>query len=205
MSSLNHYVIQFVCFQTSFSAQVFHPIWKPFANSFLSRGIELLVLNEGQDSSAASAPYRFISQNWWPRDSFEQTFSDGRMPGGVGFGPVQVAQAGGFVLSDGIMPHGIDPRAPFSGSKLFVLGRGSPLARAEIESVQEQAKAEGALFFLRLTNNQENLFDWLLELRGVSEFNSQQREQIRTMLAPKEARRQVQLGVFWQSLRLENY
>ncbi|CAF2138107.1 unnamed protein product [Rotaria magnacalcarata] len=85
----NHYLVQFVCFETSLPNDRFLSIWQPFVTDFLNKAIELLVLNEVQVSSFQSVPYRFISPDC----------------------SVPVAQVGSFLFSDYILPPNIDPRA----------------------------------------------------------------------------------------------
>ena len=197
-----HYLVQFVCFETALSANQFHPTWQPYASSFLSQGIEVLILNEAKESPTQSVPFRFISQNWWPKRQFEEVFPNGQMPGNVSFGPVRVAQAGGFDFSDYILPAGTDPRASFHGSKLLVLGHGSPLSSVEVKAAQQVGEADATLFFTRSAGNRESLFDWLLELRGNQTITAQRREDLLAALLPRGVQRRVAFNVFHQSLRL---
>ena len=201
-SNDKRYIVQYVCFDTSLSADRFHPVWQPFASSFLGRGIDVLILNERQDSPNQSIPFRFISQNWWTEQRFEEAFPTGEMPGNVSFGPVRVAQAGGFNFSDCLLPSGVDPKAPFSGFKLLALGRGPALNQMEIRAALQETDANGALFFTRAQRNRENLFDWLLELRSDRNFTGNQRQRLYNSILSQNTQRQVQLDTFHQSLRL---
>lgn len=199
-----HYLVQFVCFETILRASLFHPVWKPFANRFLSKGIEVLILNGAKESPTQSVPFRFISQNWWPKRRFEEAFPNGQLVGDVNIGLVRVSQAGGFVFSDCTLPEGTDPRTSFDGNKLFVLGYGSPLSSAEVEAAQQASQAEAALFFARSAENRESLFDWLLELRGDQPITAQRREELQNVLLAGGAQRRVAFQIFQQSLRLSD-
>ena len=201
-STNKRYIVQYVCFDTSLPAAQFKPVWQPFATSFLGRGIDVLILNERQDSCNQSVPFRFISQNWWTEQRFEEAFPTGEMPGNVSFGPVRVSQAGGFYFSDCLLPSGVDPTAPFSGFKLLALGRGPSLNQMEIKAALQETGASGALFFTRAQRNRENLFDWLLELRSDRNFTGYQHQQLYDMILSQNTKRQVQLDSFHQSLRL---
>ena len=197
-----NYLVQFVCFETALTANQFHLTWQPYASSFLSKGIEVLILNEAQEPSTESIPFRFISQNWWPKRRLDEAFPNGQIAGNVTFGPVRVAQAGGFVFSDYILPAGTDPRAPFYGSKLLVLGQGSPLSSAELKAAQHVSQADATLLFNRSIGNRESLFDWLLELRGTQPITAQRREELQAVLLPRGVQRRMAFNVFHQSLRL---
>ena len=95
-----HCLVQFVCFKTARSVNQFDPVWQPYASSLLRKGIEVLILNEAQESPTQSLPFRFMSQNCWPKRRFEDTFQNGQIAGNVTVGPVRMAQAGGFVFRD---------------------------------------------------------------------------------------------------------
>jgi hypothetical protein len=196
------YLVQFVCFETILRASLFHPIWKPFANRFMNKGIEVLLLNEAKESPTQSVPFRFISQNWWPKKRFEEAFPNGQLVGNVNIGLVQVAQAGGFVFSDYMLPEGTNPRASFDGNKLFVLGHGSPLSSAEVKAAHQASQAEATLFFTRSAANRESLFDWLLELRGDQPITAQRREELQAVLLAGGVQRRLAFQSFQQSLRL---
>jgi len=94
MSSL----VQFVCFTTTLPQDEFLQAWEPFASSFLSRGIERVVLNENVERSAESA-FDYVSRNLWDEGRFERAFPHG-VRGSGGLGPISVLQAGGFRLSE---------------------------------------------------------------------------------------------------------
>ena len=196
------YLVQFVCFDTILRASLFHPIWKPFANRFKSQGIEVLILNEAQESPTQLVPFRFISQNWWPKSKFEEAFPNGQSVGNVNIGVVRVAQAGSFVFSGHILPENTDPRASFNGNKLFVLGHGPPLSSTEVNAAQEASQADAALFFTRSAENRESLFDWLLELRGDQPITLQRREQLQAVLLTGGVQRRLAFQSYQQSLRL---
>ena len=181
-----HCLVQFVCFETALSANQFHPTWQQYASSFLSKGFEVLILNEAQESHTQSVPFRFISRNWRPKRRFKNAIPNGQIAGNVTFGPVRVTQAGGFAFSIYILPSGTDPRATSHGSKLFVLSHGSPLSFAEVKAAQRASEADGALFFARSAGNRESLFDWLLELRNTQLITVQRREELQTVLLPRE-------------------
>jgi hypothetical protein len=92
-------IIQFVGFETSLKAESFLPRWEPFAASFLARGIERVVLGEGDAASA----FRFVSRNVWPEARFRAVFSS-RLPAAAGGGGVTAVQLGAFrvVASEGV-------------------------------------------------------------------------------------------------------
>ncbi|CAF3812770.1 unnamed protein product [Rotaria magnacalcarata] len=56
----NHYLVQFVCFETSLPNDRFLSIWQPFVTDFLNKGIELLVLNE----TGAKISFRTNLSQW---------------------------------------------------------------------------------------------------------------------------------------------
>ena len=85
------YIVQFVCFETSLPRRVFLARWEPFAASFLARGIERVVLGEGD----GAVGFGFVSRNIWPESRFGAVFQ-GRLPGDADGGPVIAVQAGGF-------------------------------------------------------------------------------------------------------------
>lgn len=126
------------------------------------------------------------------------------MAGNVSFDPVRVAQAGGFVFSDYILSAATDPRASFHGSKLLVLGHGSPLSSAEVKAAHQASEADSTLFFARSAGNRESLFDWLLELRGNQPITAKRREDLLAVLLSRGEQRRVALNVFHQSLRLSD-
>ncbi|MCA2980853.1 MAG: hypothetical protein INH41_12230 [Myxococcaceae bacterium] len=92
-------VIQFVGFETALSREGFLPRWEPFAASFVARGIERVVLGEGD----AAGGLRFISRNVWHEARFRAVFPS-RLPGDAGGGAVTAVQLGVFrvVASDGV-------------------------------------------------------------------------------------------------------
>ena len=92
-------IVQFVCFETSLPRQAFLSRWEPFAASFLARGIERVVLSEGD----GAVGFGFVSRNVWPEARFRSLFR-GNMPSDAGGGPVTAVQAGGFRVeaSDGM-------------------------------------------------------------------------------------------------------
>ncbi|MCX5742480.1 MAG: hypothetical protein NT062_08295 [Proteobacteria bacterium] len=92
-------IVQFVCFETSLPRQAFLSRWEPFAASFLARGIERVVLGEGD----GAVGFGFVSRNIWPEARFHSVFA-GNLPGDAGGGPVTAVQAGGFrvVASSGM-------------------------------------------------------------------------------------------------------
>lgn len=94
MSSL----VQFVCFTTTLPQDEFLQAWEPFSSSFLSRGIERIVLNENVERSAESA-FDYVSRNLWDEGRFERAFPHG-VRGSGGLGPISVLQAGAFRLSE---------------------------------------------------------------------------------------------------------
>ena len=91
-------LVQFVCFTTSLPQDEFVQAWEPFASSFLSRGIERVVLSENVERSADSA-FDYVSRNLWDESRFERAFPHG-VRGSGGLGPIAVLQAGAFRLAD---------------------------------------------------------------------------------------------------------
>jgi hypothetical protein len=87
----HHQIVQFVCFETSLPRQVFLSRWEPFAASFLARGIERVVLGEGD----GAVGFGFVSRNIWPEARFRAVFP-GNLPPDAGGGAVTAVQAGGF-------------------------------------------------------------------------------------------------------------
>ena len=199
------YLVQFVCFDTALSASQFHSTWQPYASNFLSQGIEVLILNEAKEPSTQTVPFRFISQNWWPKRRFEEVFPDGQMAANVGFGPVRVSQAGGFIFNDYILPKDADPRVSFHGNKLFMLGHGPSLSSSEVKAAHQASQADATLFFTRSAGNREGLFDWLLELRGDQPITAQRLKELQTVLLPPGVPRRLAFNVFRQSLLLSEH
>ncbi len=87
-------IVQFVCFETSLPRQVFLSRWGPFAASFLARGIERVVLGEGD----GAVGFGFVSRNIWPEARFRSVFA-GDLPGDAAGGAVTAVQAGAFSVA----------------------------------------------------------------------------------------------------------
>ncbi len=87
----HHRIVQFVCFETSLPREVFLSRWEPFVASFLAKGIERVVLGEGD----GTVGFGFVSRNVWPELRFSSVFQ-GNLPGDAGGGAVTAVQAGGF-------------------------------------------------------------------------------------------------------------
>lgn len=95
----HRHIVQFVGFETSLPRQVFLSRWEPFVSSFLARGIERVVLGQGDGATG----FGFVSRNIWPESRFAAAFL-GHLPGDAGGGPVTGVQVGGFhvVASAGV-------------------------------------------------------------------------------------------------------
>lgn len=91
-------LVQFVCFTTVLPQDEFLEAWEPFASSFLSRGIERVILSENSERSSELA-FDFVSRNIWDERRFERAFPHG-VRGSGGLGPIGVLQAGGFRLAE---------------------------------------------------------------------------------------------------------
>ena len=79
----DHRIVQFVCFETSLPREVFLSRWEPFVASFLAKGIERVVLGEGD----GTVGFGFVSRNIWPELRFGSVFQ-GNLPGDAGGGAV---------------------------------------------------------------------------------------------------------------------
>ncbi len=96
--TLDKTVVQFVCFNTTINRESFIANWGPFANSFLSLGLERIVLAECISPLGAKPYYSFISRNEWPEFAFSQAVRSGRV--GDGGGGAVTALQGGVFSSD---------------------------------------------------------------------------------------------------------
>lgn len=108
-------IIQFVCFETALPCSAFLPRWEPFASSFLSRGLERIVL--GEQCYGRTDGFGFVSRNTWPASSFRSVFR-GQLPGTVGGGGVTAVQAGGFRV---VACVGVDHVAPVESTVVKTL------------------------------------------------------------------------------------
>lgn len=108
-------IIQFVGFETSLPRQVFVSRWEPFVTSFLARGIERVVLSEGDGAIG----FGFVSRNLWPEARFRAAFPLG-LPRDSGGGAVTAVQAGGFRVAASVGMELLGARPGVAKSLLFV-------------------------------------------------------------------------------------
>ncbi len=160
MSSL----VQFVCFTTTLPQDEFLQAWEPFASSFLSRGIERVVLNENVERSAESA-FDYVSRNLWDEGRFERAFPHG-VRGSGGLGPISVLQAGGFRLNESTnvdMTAGARQEPKVVAFLMTRMGQREKARDAVRAALQHPGVAANALF-LKDGDARTDRFDMVVEV-----------------------------------------
>ncbi|MDZ7632445.1 MAG: hypothetical protein U5K74_14125 [Gemmatimonadaceae bacterium] len=157
-------LVQFVCFTTTLPQDEFLLAWEPFAGSFLSRGIDRIVLSENTERSTEAA-FDYVSRNHWDESRFERAFPHG-VRGSGGLGPIGVLQAGGFRLAEAT---GLDVTAgqrhePKVIAFLMTRGGQRDPARATVRSALTHAGVVASAIFLKDGDARTDRFDMVVEV-----------------------------------------
>lgn len=86
-------IYEFVCFETLLELKDFRQQWDEFAKVFLEKGVQRIVLNK---KNGEKIKYRYISKKQWPLDSFQDVFSESKIPGSFAASQVKVVPTGGY-------------------------------------------------------------------------------------------------------------
>ncbi len=157
-------LVQFVCFTTALPQDEFLQAWEPFASSFLSRGIERVVLNENTERSSESA-FDYVSRNLWDESRFERAYPHG-VRGSGGLGPIGVLQAGGFRLSESTnvdLTSGARTENKVVAFLMTRMGQREK-ARAAIRSALQHPGVAASALFLKDGDARTDRFDMVIEV-----------------------------------------
>jgi len=86
-------IIQFVCFETPLTLDIFVSQWESYAKRFFKQDIHAISL---QEQVAKKAKFKYISKNEWPQDNFQFSFMEGRLSDHFPDSQVKEVQAGGY-------------------------------------------------------------------------------------------------------------
>jgi len=89
----NNNIYEFVCFETLLELKDFRQQWDEFAKVFMDKGVQKIVLNK---KNGEKNKYRYISKKQWPLDSFQDVFSESKIPGSFAASQVKVIPTGGY-------------------------------------------------------------------------------------------------------------
>jgi len=156
-------IFQFVCFQTLLAREAFLTRWEPFARSFMDKGLERIVLAEGD---AIGDGFAFISRNELPEDRFSAAFL-GQLPADAGGGGVLAVQGGAFrvVASDDADSRSVRSAADKVVALVRVVPGALALAVDELSRLAvERATGAGWTLFARDPPTLGGRFDAVLEV-----------------------------------------
>lgn len=157
-------LVQFVCFTTGLPQDEFLQAWEPFASSFLSRGIERVVLSENTERSDEGA-FDYISRNLWDESRFERAYPHG-VRGSGGLGPIGVLQAGGFRLAESMnvdLTSGSRTETKVIAFLMTRMGQREKVRTAVKAALQHPGVAASAIF-LKDGDARTDRFDMVIEV-----------------------------------------
>ncbi len=156
-------LVQFVCFTTVLPQDEFLQAWEPFASSFLSRGIERVVLCENTERSTEAA-FDYVSRNLWDESRFERAFPHG-VRGSGGLGPIGVLQAGGFRLAESTNLELASGQRSDAKVVAFLMTRMGQrdAARVSVRSALQAAGVAASAIFLKDGDARTDRFDMVIE------------------------------------------
>lgn len=156
-------LVQFVCFTTSLPQEEFLQAWEPFASTFLSRGIERVILNENVERAEDSA-FDYVSRNLWDESRFERAYPHG-VRGSGGLGPIGVLQAGGFRLADATNVDAAAGARSEPKVLVFLMTRQNQRekARQAVRGALQQPGVVASAIFLKDGDARTDRFDMVIE------------------------------------------
>ena len=87
-------IVQFVCFVTDHTLEIFGPEWEYFAKRFMNNNTEQILQ---QQLGESKNKFQFISQHEWPNSDFQFKFMKERRSEHFPVHTVRVMQAGGYI------------------------------------------------------------------------------------------------------------
>ena len=192
-------LVQFVCFTTVLPQDEFLHAWEPFGSSFLSRGIERIVLCENTERSTEAA-FDYVSRNLWDEKRFERAFPHG-VRGSGGLGPIGVLQAGGFRLVESTnvdLGTGQRHDAKVVTFLMARTGHRDKIRAAIRNSIGQQANVVASAIYVKDGDARTDRFDMVIELYCRDGGTDEVIDILRVATAPHVTAAPVIIGAYME-------